>query len=206
ATGDFNGDGKLDLALVDRFNNSVLILPSTGNGTFGSAITFQFANPVLGLGGPAVGDFFKTGKLSVAVTTGVGTVSVLQGNGDGTFQAAVNYLVGFHGTQPSTVIAGNFGGQGNIDLAATNALTNDASLLLNPTTAPAPAARVATATSLSADLDAAVFGQPVDLTATVTSAKGTPTGTVTFFDGGTVLDEVALDPSGRAVLTRSFGV
>jgi hypothetical protein len=206
AAGDFNGDGKQDLVLVDRFSSTVSVLPGNGNGTFQIPIVFQFNLPVVGLGGPAVGDFFKTGKMSVAVTTGVGAVSVLQGNGDGTFQAAVNYLVGYHGTQPSTVIAGNFGGGGKLDLAATNALTNDVSVLLNTTTPPVAAAPVATATSLSADVNPAVFGQPVDVTATVTAAKGTPTGTVTFYDGGTVLAEVALDPNGQAVFVAKLGV
>jgi hypothetical protein len=206
AVGDFNGDGKQDLVLVDRFSTTVTVLPGNGNGTFQAPIPFQFNNPVLGLGGPAVGDFFKTGKLSVAVTTGVGTVSVLQGNGDGTFQAAVNYVVGDHGTQPSTVIAGYFGGRGRLDLAATNALTDDVSVLLNTTTPPVAAAPVATATTLTADVSAAVAGQPVDLTAAVTSPNGTPTGTVTFFDGSTVLDEVGLDPNGQAVLTTTLAV
>jgi hypothetical protein len=47
----------------------------------------------------------------------------------------------------------------------------------------------------------------VTFTATVTavaSGAGTPTGTVTFFDGSTVLGTVALDANGQASLTRSF--
>jgi hypothetical protein len=205
ATGDFNGDGKPDLVLVDRFNNAVSVLPGNGNGTFQGPITFQFRNDAAGLGGPAVGDFFKTGKLSVAVTTGLGTVSVLQGNGDGTFQAPVNFLVGYHGQQPATVVAADLNGDGKPDLVATNALSGDVSVLLN-TTAPAAVTPAATATSLRADTRSAVFGQSVTLAATVTSSAGTPTGTVTFFDGGTVLGEVAVDPNGQASLTVLLGV
>jgi hypothetical protein len=153
-----------------------------------------------------VGDFFKTGKLSVAVTSGTGAVSVLQGNGDGTFQAAVNYVVGSHDSQPSNLTAADLNGDGKLDLVSANATTGDVSVLLN-TTAPTAVAPAATATALTADVGPAVFGQPVDLTATVTSPAGTtPTGTVTFFDGTTVLDEVALDPNGQAVLTVKLGV
>jgi hypothetical protein len=159
-----------------------------------------------GLGGPVVGDFFKDGKLSLAVTTGVSTVSVLHGNGDGTFQAPIDYLVGFHGTQPSSVIAGDFNGDGKLDLAVTNTLADDVSVLLNTTPPVTVTAPVGTVTKLATDINPAVFGQAVTLTVTVTSSSGTPTGTVTFFDGSTVLDEVALDPNGQATLTVQLGV
>jgi hypothetical protein len=201
----FNGDGKPDLVLVDPFNNTVLVLPGKGNGTFGSPIPFQFINPVKGLGGPAVGDFFGTGKLSLALTTGLSTVSVLQGNGDGTFQAPVNFIAGFHGVN-ATVIAGDFKGDGKLDLASTNAVSGDVSVLLNTTAPVGVITPIATVTSLAADTASAVFGQPVTLTATVTSSGGTLTGTVTFLDGTTVLGRVAVDPNGQALLTLPLGV
>ena len=169
-------------------------------------IPFQFNNPGTGLGGPAVGDFFRTGKLSLAVTTGVGTVSVLQGNGDGTFQAPVNFITGFHGTQPAGLVAGDFNGDGKLDLATANAVSGDISVLLNTTPPVGVTAPIATATSLAADTSTSVFGQPVTLTATVTSSGGAPTGTVTFFDGTTVLGRVAVDPNGQAILTLAPGV
>jgi hypothetical protein len=49
----------------------------------------------------------------------------------------------------------------------------------------------------------AVFGQLVTVTATVTGPGGTPTGTVTFLDGGTALGTLALNGSGDATLTTS---
>jgi hypothetical protein len=200
AVGDFTGDGKPDLLLIDRFNNTVSVLPGSGNGTFGAAITTQLDRTVLGLGGPAVGDFFKDGRLSVAVTSSVGTVSVLHGNGDGTFQAPIDFLVGFHAQEPSTVIAADFNGDGKLDLAATNFLSNDVSVLLN-TTVPVTVTPVATTTALAADVNPAVAFQAVTLTATVASLGGVPTGTVTFFDGTRVLGQVAVDPNGHALLT-----
>jgi hypothetical protein len=204
--GDFTGDGKPDLVLVDYFNDAVSILPGNGNGTFQKPITFSFPDKGTLLGGPAVGDFFEDGKLSVAVTTGLGTVSILRGNGDGTFQAPLNFIVDFHGEQPSTLIAADFNGDGKLDLAATNALTDDVSVLLNTTTPLGTTNPIATTTTLTADVTTAVFGQPVTLSATVRSSAGTPTGSVTFFDGSIVLGVVAVDPNGQAILTVPFSV
>jgi hypothetical protein len=90
AVGDFNGDGKPDLAIVNALNNSVEVLRGNGDGTFQS-------NPLLipvGTQGSflpssqlvTVGDFLHNGKLDLAVANpGSNTVSVLLGNGDGTF-------------------------------------------------------------------------------------------------------------------------
>jgi hypothetical protein len=60
------------------------------------------------------------------------------------------------------------------------------------------------AVALESSTGAAVFGQPVTLTATVAAddpGAGMPSGSVTFLDGGNALGTVALDGSGRAVLT-----
>jgi hypothetical protein len=205
--GNLINGGKPDLVLVDYFHDTVTVVPGNGNGTFGSPITTAIPSaPGALLGGPAIGDFFGDGNISVAVTSGVGTVSVLRGNGDGTFQAPIGYLMGFHGSQPSTVIAADFNGDGKPDLAATDALAEDISAIINTTPAPVHQAPVATTTSLAVDTKTAVFGQPVTLTATVTAPGMTPTGTVTFRDGNTVLAQVALDPSGQASFTVPFGV
>jgi hypothetical protein len=63
-------------------------------------------------------------------------------------------------------------------------------------------ALTATTTSLVSSLNPSNAGQSVTFTATVTSASGTPTGTVTFNDGATALGTVALS-SGQAQISTS---
>jgi predicted extracellular nuclease len=69
---------------------------------------------------------------------------------------------------------------------------------------------VSTATTVAADSDPSVFGQTVTFTATVTATPpgaGTPTGTVQFSDGGTLLGAFSLNGTGQAVfITSSLGV
>src|SRR6266568_5003454 len=87
AEGDFNGDGKLDLAVTNYGDNSVSVLLGNGDGTFQAARTFPVGiHPGL----VAVGDFNGDGKPDLAVSSvGDNTVSVFLGNGDGTFLPAL---------------------------------------------------------------------------------------------------------------------
>ncbi|WP_257128602.1 FG-GAP repeat domain-containing protein [Bacillus wiedmannii] len=55
-------------------------------------------------------------------------VSILLGNGDGTFQAAVNFEVG---QSPEVIIAADFNNDGAIDIAVPNYESNNVSVLLN---------------------------------------------------------------------------
>src|SRR5712692_3395052 len=61
----------------------------------------------------------------------------------------------------------------------------------------------ATTTALVSSANPSAFGQPVTLTATVSSPAGIPTGTVTFLDGATSLGAGTLDSSGIATLTTA---
>src|SRR5271156_6774862 len=89
AVGDFNGDGKLDLAVANNDGGNVSILLGNGDGTFQTALDFSVESGPSSL---AVGDFNRDGKLDLAVANNVsGNVSILLGNGDGTFQPAANY-------------------------------------------------------------------------------------------------------------------
>ncbi|MBV8269011.1 MAG: VCBS repeat-containing protein, partial [Planctomycetaceae bacterium] len=74
------------------------------------------------------GDFRGDGRTDLAVANqGSDDVSVLLGNGDGTFQKAVQYATG---TGPDALVAGDFRGDGRTDLAVANQGSNDVSVLL----------------------------------------------------------------------------
>jgi streptogramin lyase len=74
--------------------------------------------------------FNGDGKLDLVVANdGSNNVSILLGNGDGTFRAAVNYGVG-SGSAPTSVAVGDFNGDGKLDLAVANELSNNVSILL----------------------------------------------------------------------------
>jgi len=126
ATGDLNGDGKLDLVVTGSNDaDAVSVLLGNGDGTFQAPVNYptgQYPNSV------AVGDFNNDGKLDLAVANvGTNDVSVLLGNGDGTFQAAVQYGAG---SAPSPVAVGDFNGDGNLDLAVGNVQSDNVSVLL----------------------------------------------------------------------------
>src|SRR5262249_30897533 len=98
------------------------------NGSFGAP-----QNYTVGFGpqAVAVGDFNNDGVADLAVAdASAGTVSILLGKGDGTFQAAQGYASGASGDQPQSIAVGDFNGDGAADLAVTNLLSSTVSVLL----------------------------------------------------------------------------
>ena len=93
AVGDFNGDGKLDIAVANNGSDNVSILLGNGDGTLQPAVNLDAGVAPNGI---AVADINGDGKLDVAVflspntsSSLPGAVSILFGNGDGTFQSPV---------------------------------------------------------------------------------------------------------------------
>jgi FG-GAP-like repeat/Abnormal spindle-like microcephaly-assoc'd, ASPM-SPD-2-Hydin len=125
AIGDFNGDGKPDVAVVDRGINAVSILLGNGDGTFAAAASYAVGFDSIAL---AVGDFNGDGKLDlVTANRAAYTISILLGNGDGTFGSPVDYTAG---TEPMAVAVGDFNGDGSLDVAAVNNADNTVSIFL----------------------------------------------------------------------------
>jgi uncharacterized repeat protein (TIGR01451 family) len=83
--GDFNGDGKMDIAVAINASGDVSILLNNGDGTFKPAMNSPTGTSPQQM---VVGDFNGDGKLDLVVTNFNYGVFVLLGKGDGTFQAA----------------------------------------------------------------------------------------------------------------------
>src|SRR5262249_29697516 len=130
AVGDFNGDGVQDLAVANFlfFYTDFVVLFGSGSGMLQGAGNFGAGDFP---GAVAVGDLNGDGVQDLAVVNGgfgSNDVSVLLGNGDGTFQAAVNFGAG---VTPVSVAMGDFNGDGVRDLAVANFfISNNVSVLL----------------------------------------------------------------------------
>lgn len=125
AVGDFNGDGKQDLAVPNESLNYVYIALGNGDGTFQSPVAYATGNAPQFV---ATGDFNSDGKLDVVVCNqSDGTVSILLGKGDGTFEAHVDYPAG---SSADVVATGDFNGDGKLDLVVTNFAASTVSVLL----------------------------------------------------------------------------
>lgn len=128
ALADFNGDGFLDVVTANGFSYTgagVSLLLGKANGAFQPAKTLVAAgNP----GWVVAGDFNNDGKLDIAVANepdpnlpppvggpSVLAVSLLLGNGDGTFQASIDTTT----LGARFMASGDFNGDGKLDLAPT---------------------------------------------------------------------------------------
>jgi hypothetical protein len=131
AIGDFNGDGYPDLAVASMGSSDVTILLNDGQGGFQTvAGVYPVDSTPIGV---ALGDFNGDGKLDMVVgyynlSLTSTSVTTMLGNGDGTFQAPVDYAADI---APVGVAVGDVNADGAPDVVAANAITSDVSVLLN---------------------------------------------------------------------------
>ena len=129
ASGDFNLDGKPDLAVVSNCFNNVTILLGNGSGGFteaaGSPVTAGASAESV-----AVGDFNLDGKPDLVVTNfGSNNVTILLGNGSGGFTEAAGSPVST-GISPGLVAVGDLNLDGKSDLAVANGTSDNVTILL----------------------------------------------------------------------------
>src|SRR5467141_2156723 len=110
--GDFNGDGRPDLAISDLATDEVVIEPGRGDATFAPERRYAVGS---GPGQLVVGDFNGDGKQDLAVVDE--DLSILLGLGDGSFVPQTRLAVG---NGPRGITVGDFNGDGRQDLAVVN--------------------------------------------------------------------------------------
>ncbi len=124
AVGDFNGDGKPDIAVLEYAGATVVILLGNGDGTFTAAPL----TPTVGgnSNSIAVGDLNGDGKLDLVVS-GYNSLSVLLGKGDGSFTAIAPPTAG---SAPGGVFLVDLNRDGKLDLVLGNGSSPYVSVLL----------------------------------------------------------------------------
>lgn len=126
AVSDLDGDGILDIVVVNAADNTVLVYTGVGDGSFGLPVAFTVGDQPIFL---AVGDLNDDDHPDLAVgNANDATVSVLPGRGDGTFGPQSRLAVG---NIPIPVAAGDFNHDGALDLVAENFADQTVSALLN---------------------------------------------------------------------------
>jgi type II secretory pathway component GspD/PulD (secretin) len=192
---DLNGDGKPDLAVANKADNSISILLNNGNSTFSAAANSPFlydktkteSGPVAmasGLLRTTTATLPNPGTVLVIANSGSDNVTILLGKGDGTFTEAPGSPIAV-GKNPSSIVAADFDGDGVLDFAVANQADNSISVfqgngdgtfaqfrnspILLPASEKGPVAMVAanlrnktTALHGSAELDLALVNQQTD--------------------------------------------
>jgi hypothetical protein len=130
AVGDLNGDGLPDVVVTQRFDTNIAVLLHTEQGGLAAPVFYAVnLNP----SAIAIADYNRDGKMDLAVSNaGVDadpghTVSLLLGNGDGTFQPKTDFEVG---SQPFDLTSADFNNDGTMDLATANFGDGTASVLI----------------------------------------------------------------------------
>lgn len=225
AVADLNGDGKLDVVAANSDNvtfhqGAVGVLLGNGDGTLQRRLVFAMAGiPDYYHTAVAIADFNGDGKPDLALAAGCAdlnscvsresVVTVLPGNGDGTFQPALTFNSG--GYMSAWVAVGDLNGDATPDIVVANPCgiscafftwtPGSLGVLLNNSNP-----RNSTILTLTSSLNPSFIGQAVTFTAKVTSSAGPLPGgeTVTFYNGSSVLATASMSGGSAVVMTSSL--
>ncbi len=109
--GDFNGDGKMDVALARPSSSSIYVFYGDGAGGFIAETTYSIQGAISGM---AAGDFNRNGRTDLAVAADSKRVIILLADGPSGFRQ--HQEIPLPGV--STISAGDINGNGNVDLVA----------------------------------------------------------------------------------------
>jgi hypothetical protein len=127
---DVNGDGHPDIITANVLADTLSVLLGNGNGTFQAARSFRAAHgaPPISPYSVAVADVNADGHPDlIAADQSMNEVSVLLGNGDGTFGAPKSFPTG---QLPHAVVVADINGDGKLDLVVVDHGSNSVSVLL----------------------------------------------------------------------------
>ena len=203
--GDFNGDGKPDLAFAGFWSGVLTVIPGNGDGTFGASLVYG-VNAPLSTGYLAVADFNGDGVQDLAIPNQDinGTVSVQLAQPTQTATASVSGIS----------IVGTGVHQIEAEYSATSGYDASNSATISLTAQP-----LATTLNLIANPPASFYANQVALTATLAPYSGQDHSTngeaITFYSGATSLGTAPLSsgvailnvtslPTGTDTLTASF--
>jgi Bacterial Ig-like domain (group 3)/FG-GAP-like repeat len=216
AIADVNGDGHPDVVVANYCQSkncstgSISVLLGNGDGTFSSTVPYSsggfwaLSAAVQDVNGDGFADVIVAGCRGTQLTcntTSLGSVSVLLGNGDGTFQPAVKYSSG--GYEPTSVGVGDVNGDGRTDVIVANSYQSSSNhdgglgVLFNETS-------FKTRIAVTSSLNPSLVNQEIMLTAVTTSSRTVPDGeVVTFYNGSTRIGS-GTTTNGVASLVTSF--
>jgi hypothetical protein len=114
-SGDFNNDGILDLLTVNR--SSLSFYKGLGGGKFAVPVNQSLPLDQAGYGQVFAADFNEDGKLDLAIASGQQGVTILLGNGNGTFNQGTNIAISGNA---STIALADFNGDHKPDIAVSD--------------------------------------------------------------------------------------
>jgi hypothetical protein len=170
------------VATANKVNTTTAVTSSVNPSVFGQSVTFTATVT------PASGSNIPTGIVTFLDGTATLGTATLSG-GSGTLSTSA-LAVGNHN------ITASYGGDSNFNGSTSNAITQTVN-------------KANTTTALTTSVNPSVFGQAVNFTATVSASapgSGTPTGTVTFLDGGTSIGSGTLSGGSASFSTSALAV